>query len=154
MSVVVRKARGGDFASVAELYGPNPHGVLDVFSDAKLLQKYTRLENYAVAEVDDAFAGFLYYHVVDGQMPRWFDPESSGRRYAHIIEVHVRDEHRRKGIATKLMEFAFGDMRERGVDTVYVETTENNLAAMHIYREKLGFQIFNRTLHMKRPLSR
>lgn len=141
-------------ASIAELHGPNPHHVLDVFSDAKLLGKYTRLDNYAVAEVDNAFAGYAYYHVVDGQMPQWFDAEPSGRRYAHIIKLHVRRERRGKGIATKLTEFALKEMRERGVDTVYVETTENNLAAMHIYREKLGFQIFNKTLHMKCPLSR
>lgn len=154
MSVVVKKARIGDLVSIAELHGSNPHHVLDVFSDAKLLEKYTRLENYAVAEVGDAFAGYAYYHIVDGQMPQWFDAKPSGLRYAHIVKLHVRREHRGRGIATKLMEFAFRDMRERGVDAVYVETTESNLAAMHIYREKLGFQIFNKTLHMKRPLSR
>jgi len=119
MSVVVRKAREGDLASIAELHGPNPHHVLDVFSDAKLLGKYTRLENYAVAEVDDAFAGYPYYHVVDGQMPQWLDAKPSGLRYAHIVKLHVRKEHQGRGIATKLMEFALKDMRERRLRRPY-----------------------------------
>ena len=152
MSVVVRKAGNNDLPRIAQFYGPNPDSLLDIFSDARLLRKYTRLQNYAIAEIDDNFAGFAYYQILDGKKPRWFDPHPSGKRYGHMIELHVKKAYRGHGIATRLLNFAFKDMRERGVQVIYIDVEKSNRVAMNLYTKKFQFRAFNKTLHMKRTL--
>ncbi|KAI9783645.1 MAG: N-alpha-acetyltransferase mak3 [Candelina submexicana] len=50
----------------------------------------------------------------------------------------VKEEHRGKGIATKLVRMAIDAMIERDAEEVVLETEVTNTAAMKLY-ERLGF---------------
>ena len=57
---------------------------------------------------------------------------------ADIMNVSVKEEYRRKGLATKLLDTLFEEGRKRGVKDFTLEVRENNHAARELY-EKKGF---------------
>lgn len=54
-------------------------------------------------------------------MPTFSHP--TGKR-AHLMNVYVRDEFRRKGIAQKMVEFLIDDAKSRGVTEISLDATE------------------------------
>ncbi len=61
----------------------------------------------------------------------------------HITTIGVAPEHRRRGLARKLLAFAEEALRERMVNTVFLEVRVNNLPAQALYRE-FGYAIVQR----------
>jgi ribosomal-protein-alanine N-acetyltransferase len=59
---------------------------------------------------------------------------------AHISNIAVAPEHRRKGIGEMLMRYALEMAKSRGVFKVTLEVRETNLPAQNLYR-KLGFRL-------------
>ncbi len=55
-------------------------------------------------------------------MPTFSHP--SGKR-AHLMNVHVEKEFRRKGIAHKMIEFLVDDAKERGVSEISLDATDD-----------------------------
>ena len=57
---------------------------------------------------------------------------------ADIMNVSVKEEYRRKGLASNLLEALFEEGKKRGVKDFTLEVRENNHAARELY-EKKGF---------------
>ena len=57
---------------------------------------------------------------------------------ADIMNVSVKEEYRRKGLALNLLEALFEEGKKRGVKDFTLEVRENNHAARNLY-EKKGF---------------
>lgn len=58
---------------------------------------------------------------------------------ANLQKVAVLDSERRKGIATKLIEYSIEVLRSENIESFYLEVNEHNLIAIKVY-EKLGFE--------------
>ena len=61
---------------------------------------------------------------------------------AEIGNLVVDKDHRRQGLACKLMEEVKGFLKEQGISKVYLEVAEDNEAARELYL-KTGFESFN-----------
>lgn len=61
----------------------------------------------------------------------------------HITTIGVAPEHRRRGIARKLMERAEEALQNRKIETVFLEVRVENISAQNLYRE-LGFSVVQR----------
>ena len=97
---------------------------------------------YAEALADGSHTGYLafdgdrvvgaggvsYYRV----MPTYHNP--TGRK-AYIMNLYVAPDHRRRGIATALLDLLMADIRRRGVESVSLEAT----AMGRPLYEKYGF---------------
>jgi [ribosomal protein S18]-alanine N-acetyltransferase len=86
-----------------------------------------------VAEQDGRIIGFL---VADRQT----------HRAGHIITLDVLDEWRRLGVGTLLMDAAEDWARQQGLQLIYLETSEQNVAAQQFYarREYEKYRIVER----------
>ncbi|KAI9816572.1 MAG: N-alpha-acetyltransferase 30 [Pycnora praestabilis] len=66
------------------------------------------------------------------------EPHRGGPLRGYIAMLAVKEEHRGKGIATKLVRMAIDAMIERHAEEIALETEITNQAAMKLY-ERLGF---------------
>lgn len=62
---------------------------------------------------------------------------------AHLLNIGVAPEHRRRGIARHLMEQAMTDCAADGAANLYLEVRAGNRPARALY-EHLGFQVIGR----------
>lgn len=53
----------------------------------------------------------------------------------HITTIGVAPEHRRRGLANKLLRHAEESLRKRSVNTIMLEVRVSNIAAQNLYRE-------------------
>jgi len=67
----IRKAILADLGSIAEHYGPKGDTPLDPFTSEERMKQIISLDDLVVAEVDGAFAGFVYFFV---DSHPWFEP--------------------------------------------------------------------------------
>jgi ribosomal-protein-alanine N-acetyltransferase len=58
---------------------------------------------------------------------------------AHIATIATHPDHRRQGIARKLLTYALRYMSKEGAVTSFLEVRESNLAARNMYR-KFGYE--------------
>ncbi|MGN1397631.1 MAG: GNAT family N-acetyltransferase [Streptococcus gallolyticus] len=104
---------------------------LDLSVDMKEVEKSSRLY-YQEALASDNHTAFLIYNDDDNVigagavsyyqvMPTYHN--LSGKK-AYIMNMYVAPEHRRKGIATKLLDLLIADSKERGIDHITLETTQ------------------------------
>lgn len=104
---------------------------LDLSVDMKVVEKSSRLY-YQEALASDNHTAFLVYNADDNVigasavsyyqvMPTYHNP--SGKK-AYIMNMYVAPEHRRKGIATKLLDLLIADSKERGIDHITLEATQ------------------------------
>lgn len=70
-------------------------------------------------------------------------PFNKERRYFHIEEFGVDENHRRQGIATAIIEFAKEDAKKRGFYRIELDMWEFNDGALAFY-ESIGFQTYRR----------
>jgi ribosomal protein S18 acetylase RimI-like enzyme len=139
---VVRRVVDEDFQEIADEYvdeGPNP---LNPFSSIDQLKQIPR-HGFLVAEVDGAYAGFLY----------WFSSTETGAdgatdQSAHIAEVKVRREFWNRKVGETLLSHALKDIEKQEIPLLYVRAPEANSSLCALY-EEIGFATFARTLHMR-----
>lgn len=62
---------------------------------------------------------------------------------ADIITIAVLAEHRRKGLARIMLDKALADMQINGVQAIFLDVEDGNLAAIALY-EGLGFSVVRR----------
>jgi ribosomal-protein-alanine N-acetyltransferase len=117
----VRKARPHDAKRLAEMEracftNPNPQLILHVCGF---------VDGFLVAESDADILGYVL-----------FTPSSSS--HARVLSLAVSPDHRRQGVATRLMRGAFDVLRGRGFGSVGLEVRVSNDPARTLY-EELGF---------------
>jgi ribosomal-protein-alanine acetyltransferase len=98
---------------------------------AYLLTDYNSIS--LVAKVDDEIVGFIIGKInVERKSP-----------VGHILTIDVSPEHRREGIAEKLLQEVEKIFREKAVKMCYLEVREDNIAALSLYR-KFGYEKIGR----------
>ena len=104
---------------------------------------YTRFDEDSsgviVADLNDEIVGFAVVQYIS--RPETFF--SKARRFYHIEEFGVDENHRRKGIATSLINFAKEDAKKLGFERVELNMWEFNEGALAFY-ESVGFKTFRR----------
>jgi len=82
-----------------------------------------------------------------GQMVGFvFIMTSRGDSTGHITTIGVAPEHRRRGLANKMLEHAEEALRKRNIGVVMLEVRVGNHAAQNLYRE-LGYAVVQRLNH-------
>ena len=62
---------------------------------------------------------------------------------AHLTTIGVAPEHRRRGIAVRLLEHVEGSLRRRGIGTIMLEVRVSNETAQDLYRQA-GYWVVQR----------
>jgi ribosomal-protein-alanine N-acetyltransferase len=75
----------------------------------------------------DWLVAYVFFWIVQGE--------------AHILNMTVRREYRRKGLSKRLLNFTLQFMTEKGVEDIFLEVRRSNKAAIALY-EKFGFRVF------------
>ena len=92
-----------------------------------------------VAAIEEEIVGFaVVQYIVRPESP--FKKE---QRFFHIEEFGVDENHRRKGIATALIDFVKEDAKKRGFHRVELDMWEFNAEALAFY-ESVGFRTMRR----------
>jgi ribosomal protein S18 acetylase RimI-like enzyme len=142
----IRKALPTDLASIVDYYGTKGDTPFDPFANEDLLRQVVDLNDLIIAEVNGAFAGFVYFFV--GNHP-WFEPEVD--KFGHIMEVHMKPQFQDRGIATRMLDYTIEELKKRNVTVVYIDTSAKNVEALHLY-QKMGFREFGKTVHFKKTI--
>ncbi|MDQ2747123.1 MAG: ribosomal protein S18-alanine N-acetyltransferase [Acidobacteriota bacterium] len=87
----------------------------------------------------------LSYRAVapSGQMVAFIFVMTNENGAAHITTVGVAPEHRRRGLAVKLLRHTEEALRTRGINTIMLEVRVGNTPAQHLYRE-IGYATMQR----------
>jgi len=93
---------------------------------------------FLVAEINDMVVGFVYgresKNVPDEVLRKW-----NATKVGSVEVLAVDEQHRRKGIATLLLDRLFVVFRERGIDTVTLSVPVDESGAKELY-DRLGFE--------------
>jgi ribosomal-protein-alanine acetyltransferase len=87
----------------------------------KYLLKNPRTLSYQVVTPTELIIGFIVITVGED-------------RVAHITTIGVAPEHRKRGIAKKLLIFTEKSLIKRGIGTVHLEVRVSNVAAQELYQ--------------------
>lgn len=131
--LVIRVATDADLPSIVAHYGPGGgESPWDPFADLDRIQRVPR-SGLLVAVLDGAYAGFLYWY--EGRKP-WYAPDVD--RFARVSDLHVVPVVQGKGVGRALLRKALARIRDAGIETVFLETDEENARARRLY-ESEGF---------------
>lgn len=134
--VVIDDMKEGDLIEVMGIENEafSDPWTIDMFY-SELFNSFSRI--WAVRERSGNLIGYIcFWRVVDE---------------THILNLAVKNHFRRKGIASKILQFAISYWKKDGVKTVLLEVRRSNMAAQELY-EKLGFSvILIRTRYYKKP---
>ncbi len=97
-----------------------------------------------VAESNGKLIGYIIF-----EKQRDF-PLETAYKWAYVHDLFVHSEHRRKGLATKLLQRTVKYLKASGAEYVMLGVRQNNEAAIKLYH-KLGFKI--RSLTMQKKIS-
>jgi ribosomal-protein-alanine N-acetyltransferase len=61
-------------------------------------------------------------------------------RKGHVVSVAVLEEHRQKGIGTRLIQLAQEEMKKKSANESYLEVRISNQSAVKLY-EELGYKV-------------
>ncbi|MCM1049498.1 MAG: GNAT family N-acetyltransferase [Clostridiales bacterium] len=150
-NVIVRYAKREELESVniirKQVNEVHVNGRPDIFRDDgwQLIEPfvYTRFDEESsgviVAAIEGKIVGFaVVQYIVKPESP--FNKE---RRFLHIEEFGVEESHRRKGVATAIIDFIKEDARKRGFKKIELDMWEFNDGALAFY-ESVGLKTFRR----------
>jgi ribosomal-protein-alanine acetyltransferase len=104
-------------------------------------------ENYSRFTFNQIFANpnSLSYRTIteEGRMAGFIFMSSDGNGTGHITTLGVAPEHRRRGLAMKMIRHAEESLRSRDIRTVALEVRVGNLAAQNLYR-RFGYNSLQR----------
>ncbi len=104
---------------------------------------YTRFDEensgVIVAAIEDEIVGFAVVQYI----VRPESPYNKEQKYFHIEEFGVNEDHRRKGIATAMIDFVKEDARKRSFKKIELDMWEFNQDALAFY-ESAGLKTFRR----------
>ena len=150
-NVIVRYAKGEELESVnnirKQVNEVHVKGRPDIFREDgwQFIEPfvYTRFDEETsgiiVAAIEDEIVGFAVVQYIER-------PESAynkERKYFHIEEFGVDEKHRRKGIATAMIDFAKDDAKKRGFERIELDMWEFNDCALAFY-ESAGLKTYRR----------
>jgi ribosomal-protein-alanine N-acetyltransferase len=130
MSVNIRLAQEEDISVLEELYLQFTDWFLQRNEALRKAVKDPNCE-LLVAEINGQVVGFVHQVF-------FLDIVHAGV-YSYITSLFVKEEHRRKRIASKLIQAALASAKKRKVVEVHLDTKEYNEQAIRLY-EKLGFK--------------
>jgi len=98
---------------------------------------YNYPKTFYVAKNVEKVVGYIMGRVETGfsELKRF-----SLTRKGHIVSVAVLPEHRKKGVASSLLEKALEGLKEYKVSECFLEVRESNKAAIGLYK-KFGFNV-------------
>jgi len=134
----IRQCEGEDVPSVIDI---NSRTLPEHYSDYfyhEILAEFP--ETFLVAELEDKVVGYIMCRIEYGfsQIKRL-----GLARKGHVVSVAVLEEHRKKGLATKLMQMAQDEMQKKSATEVYLEVRVSNQSAVKLY-EELGYEVTGR----------
>ncbi len=94
-------------------------------------------ETFLVAEREGSVVGYIMCRMEYGfsQLKRL-----GLARKGHVVSVAVLEEHRQKGIGTKLIQLAQDEMKKKSANESYLEVRVSNQNAVQLY-EELGYKV-------------
>jgi len=143
----IRNYRPADFDKylrlIIEAQKLEPEGVFDspeVLSENLYRPNYSPERDLFIVETTDGIVG--YVDIV---------PERLIGRV--VLDCYVRPDHRRRGLARKLLGYATHRARELGVELAHVNIAQGNVAAVSVL-SRLGFNFVRRFLQLKLEMAR
>ena len=146
LQVNIRKATADDLPKIVEHMEPTGDAPFYPFAKLDKLQNIS-LDGLFTVEVEGEYAGFLYWFV--GENPEF---DSFVRKYGYIEEFQVLEKYRGQGIGRRLLTYALSQMKEAGVEAVYLRTREGNTPAQNLY-ESMDFSPYSRHIRYKLVIS-
>lgn len=145
---VIRIATDDDLRSIVAHYGPGGgDSPWDPFADLERIQRVPR-QGLLVAERAGRYAGFVFWY--EGHRP-WYAPDVD--RYARISDLHIVPDAQSRGIGRALLREALARIRAAGVQTVFLETDENNGRAQGLYQSEGFVKAAPSVLRFRRELT-
>lgn len=139
--------RGGALVQVADLERPvpaDPEVTVAPSLDDAWMSRYPRIEPGRVAAARAVLAGparvgfASFGKLADGVAPIGIGRVVVTGEWAGLAALEVHPDHRRIGLARRLVSTMLSWATDRGADKAYVQVTPDNAAALNLY-EKLGF---------------
>lgn len=134
----VRRCESEDLPTVIDI---NTRTLPEHYSDFFYQEILTEFpETFLVAEQAGTIVGYIMCRIEYGfsQVKRL-----GLARKGHVVSVAVLEEHRRKGIATKLIQLAQEEMQKKSANESYLEVRVSNTNAVQLY-EELGYKVTGR----------
>ena len=138
----IRGTAADDLPKIVGQMAPTGSNPLYPFTDLGRLQNIP-LDGLIVAEFQSEYAGFLYWFVEEN--PEF---DRSVTKCGYIQELQVLEKFQRHGIGRNLVTYALKQMKENGIEAVYLDTREGNTPAQNLY-ESLGFRQYSRRIRYK-----
>lgn len=128
-SIKVRTADEKDLQSLVILAEEFIPGEADDRKRIDVLKQALRNPNYdlLVAELEGALVGFIDQWVIHDF--------THGAKLSYIHSLYVSSGHRRKGVASKLLQEAMKNARNMEVSEIHITTRFDNKAAINLYRK-------------------
>jgi [ribosomal protein S18]-alanine N-acetyltransferase len=135
---MVRRCDREDLQGVIEINGRT---LPEHYSDYFYLEILTEFpETFLVAELDGKLVGYVMCRVEYG----FSHLKRLGlARKGHIVSVAVVEEHRGKGVGSRLVLAALDEMRKKSATECYLEVRVTNQGAISLY-ERLGYKTTGR----------
>jgi [ribosomal protein S18]-alanine N-acetyltransferase len=90
---------------------------------------YPLSRNYVLKTLSKKTLGYANFYVVQHE--------------AHMLNIAIHHDHRKQGLATRLLEHAIQELGSKGVTEFYLEVREGNGDAIGLYH-KFGFEFIGR----------
>lgn len=126
----IRVARPSD----AELVGQLLHDFNTEYDEPTPSPQVLAARIRALPDTDVLLAGDVGVAVLRFQPSLW-----TPHLECYFAELYVRPKHRGQGIGERLLTAALDHAQDRGADYVHLGTTEDDVAARHLY-EKVGMR--------------
>jgi L-amino acid N-acyltransferase YncA len=138
-TITIRSAKLSDLPRIDEIY--NQAIALQATAHLEPLGKKERLDWLAQHEPEKYP---VFVAETDGKIAGWLSisPYRPGRmalRFTAEISYYVHEEYCRKGIGTKLMEFALAQAPDLNIKQMFAIVMEHNMASIMLLK-KFGFQ--------------
>jgi L-amino acid N-acyltransferase YncA len=138
-TITIRSAKLSDLLRIDEIY--NQAIALQATAHLEPLSKKERLDWLAQHEPEKYP---VFVAETDGKIAGWLSisPYRPGRmalRFTAEISYYVHEEYCRKGIGTKLMEFALAQAPDLNIKQMFAIVMEHNMASIMLLK-KFGFQ--------------
>lgn len=128
-SIKIRSVSEKDLPSLAVLAEEFLPGAPDKKNRTKMLKQALENPNYGllVAELEGEIVGFIDH---------WVIPDfAHGAKHSYIHNLYVISKHRRKRIASRLLQETIKKAENMGVSEIHVTTRFDNKPAINLYRK-------------------